>query len=108
MNFLFKRLVIPLSAGGGSVDVGQLVRPDPWRSLLVNLAATFLGSIVTVFFVDAILRRGEEERWKKFQGHAGKQISILGIGTSFERPQRTRFAPLVKHQEEERPPRSGK
>ena len=81
-GFLFRWLVIPLIAAAFvSMSVSFCVS-DPWKSLLVNLAATFLGSIVTVFFVDTILRRDEEQRWERFQGHAGKQISILAIGTA--------------------------
>jgi len=55
---------------------------DPWRSLLVNLAATFLGSIVTVFFIDGILRRREEQRWERVKTHVGRQTSILVNGVA--------------------------
>jgi hypothetical protein len=81
-TFLFRSLILPLGAAAIVSMLLSLAVPEPWRSLLVNLAATFLGSIITVFFVDAILRRDEEQRWKKFQGHAGKQISILAIATA--------------------------
>jgi peptidoglycan/LPS O-acetylase OafA/YrhL len=81
-SFLFKWLVFPLMAAAIVSMLVSLCVPDPWRSLLVNLAATFLGSIVTVFFVETILRRGEEQRWKKFQGHVGKQVSTLANGTA--------------------------
>jgi hypothetical protein len=81
-TFLFKWLVIPLSAAAVLSMLVSLCVSDPWRSLLVNLAATFLGSIVTVFFVETILRRNEEQRWKKFQGHVGKQVSILANGAA--------------------------
>jgi hypothetical protein len=55
---------------------------DPWRSLLVNLTATFLGSIATVFFIDRILRRREEQRWERVKTHVGKQVSILVYGVA--------------------------
>jgi len=81
-NFLVRWLVIPLSAAAiVSILISLYVR-DPWRSLLVNLTATFLGSIMTVFFVEKILRRGEEQRWSKFQGHVGKQVTTVAIGTA--------------------------
>jgi hypothetical protein len=81
-NFLLKRLVIPLFAASALSILLTLFVPDPWRSLLVNLAASFLGSIVTVFFVERILRRGEEQRWERFRGHVGKQVSILANATA--------------------------
>ncbi len=81
-QFLLKKLVFPLCMAALVSMLVSLGVPDPWRSLLVNMAATFLGSIVTVFFVEAILRRGEEQRWKRFRGHVGKQATILAIGTA--------------------------
>jgi hypothetical protein len=81
-TFLFKWLVLPLCTAASVSMLVSLCVPDPWRSLLVNMAATFLGSVVTVFFVEAILRRGEEQRWKKFRGHVSKQVSILANGTA--------------------------
>lgn len=81
-TFLLKWLVFPLCVAAFVSMLVSLCMPDPWRSLLVNLAATFLGSIVTVFFVEAILRRGEEQRWKRFRGHVGKHVTILAIATA--------------------------
>src|SRR2546422_223879 len=81
-TFFLKWLVFPLCAAAFVSMLASLWVPDPWKSLLVNLAATFLGSIVTVFFVEAILRRGEEQRWKRFKGHVGKQVTILANATA--------------------------
>jgi len=81
-TFLLKWLVFPLSAAAFVSMFAGLCASDPWRSLFVNLAATFLGSIVTVFFVEAILRRGEERRWKRFRGHVDKQMTILANATA--------------------------
>jgi len=30
---------------------------DPWAGLAINMAATFSGSIITVLFIDVILRQ---------------------------------------------------
>jgi hypothetical protein len=81
-TFLLKWLVFPLCVAAFVSMLVSLCVPDPWKSLLVNLAATFLGSIVTVFFVEAILRRGEEQRWKRFRGHVGKQVTNLANATA--------------------------
>ncbi len=81
-TFLLKWLVFPLCVAALVSMLVSLCVPDPWRSLLVNMAATFLGSIVTVFFVETILRRGDEQRWKRFRGHVGKQVTILANGTA--------------------------
>lgn len=81
-NFLVRWLVIPLGLSALVSMLVSLCVPDPWRSLLVNLAATFLGSILTVFFVERVLRREEEQRWQKFQRHVGKQVTVLAIGAA--------------------------
>jgi len=81
-HFLLKRLVVPLCAAAVASMLLSLFLCDPWRSLLINLAATFLGSIVTVFFVERIIRRSEEQRWARFRGHVGKQVTILANATA--------------------------
>jgi membrane protein YqaA with SNARE-associated domain len=77
-NFLVKGLVIPLSMAAAASMLMASCTTDPWRSLLVNLAATFVGSIVTVFYVEVILRRDEQRQWKLVTGHVAKQVSTLG------------------------------
>jgi hypothetical protein len=80
-SFLLKRLVIPLSVAAAIFMLVAFLTPDPWRSLLVNLAATFLGGIVTVFYIEVILRRDEQRQWTMVMGHVGKQVNILGNAT---------------------------
>jgi hypothetical protein len=54
---LLASLVLPLlGLASCSMAVALRVR-DPWASLFVNLAAAFLGAIVTVFYVDVIRDR---------------------------------------------------
>jgi hypothetical protein len=80
-SFLLKRLVTPLSFAAAIFMLVAFLMPDPWRSLFVNLAATFLGSIVTVFYVEVILRRDEQRQWTLVMGQVGKQLTILGNAT---------------------------
>jgi hypothetical protein len=70
-------VVLPLGVAAAAAMSIAVCLQDPWRSLLVNLAATFLGSIVTVFFIDKILRRNEEQRWERVKGQVGRQVTIL-------------------------------
>jgi hypothetical protein len=81
-RFLVKSLVVPLSLGAALCMLASFWLRDPWRSLFVNLAASFLGSIITVFFVEKILRSGEERKWERFREHAGKQITFLATRTA--------------------------
>jgi hypothetical protein len=37
--------------------------PDKWVDLLLNLLTEALGILVTVFFVDRLIKRREEARW---------------------------------------------
>ncbi len=74
---MLTRLVLPLGAAASISIVLSICSPEPWRGLLVNLSATFLGSVITVFYVDEVLRRNEEHRWKTVMGHVGRQVNIL-------------------------------
>jgi hypothetical protein len=76
-HFMLTRLILPLGAAASISFVLSMCSPEPWRSLLVNLAATFLGSVITVFYVDEVLRCNEEHRWKTVMGHVGRQVNIL-------------------------------
>jgi len=55
---------------------------EPWRSLLINLSAGFIGSMITVFYVEKIIRRNEEHEWRKVMVHVGRQVNILANGTT--------------------------
>jgi hypothetical protein len=77
-HFLLKRLMVPLSTAGALSMLAAFGTADPWRSLFVNLTATFLGSMVTVFYVEVILRRDEQRQWAMVMGHVGKHVNVLG------------------------------
>jgi hypothetical protein len=44
------------------------------RDLLINLAATFVGSILTVAYVDVVLQRRQELRWAGLRSRAAKRL----------------------------------
>lgn len=81
-HFLLTVLVLPLSLGAALLILGSLCATEPWRSLLVNLAAGLIGSMVTVFYVEKIIRRNEQHEWMKVMGHIGRQVNILANGTT--------------------------
>ncbi len=81
-HFLFTVLVVPLTLGAAVLMVTSFGVSEPWRSLFVNLAAGLLGSVITVFYIDKILRRNEQYKWTKVRGHVGKQVNILANATS--------------------------
>ena len=49
----------------------------PWQGLFINLAATFIGILITVFYVDLILRKYEEERWSNVKIRAHQRIERM-------------------------------
>jgi hypothetical protein len=55
--------------------------PDPWEGLAVNLAAAFLGSIVTIFYVDVVLRHHQEAMWKKVRFQVFKRLERVANGS---------------------------
>lgn len=62
--------------------LGSFFIVDPWRSLLVNISAGLLGSVITVLYIEKIMRRNERYEWTKVLGHVGMQVNILANGTT--------------------------
>src|ERR1700674_4571353 len=81
-HFLLTNLVAPLALGAAVLMLASLRLCDPWRSLFVNLAAGLIGSMITVFFIDRIIRRNEQYQWTKVLNHVGRQVNILANGTT--------------------------
>ena len=85
---LFTQLVLPLLAAAALSALVHLRWPAD--GFFLNLAAGFVGSLVTVGYVDWILRRHERERWmeadSRIQARLSKLASatITGIRTSFD------------------------
>ena len=84
---IFTQLVIPLIAVAALSALVHLIWPAD--GFFLNLAAGFIVSLVTVLYVNWILRRHETERWKgadsRIQARLNKLASttITGIRTSF-------------------------
>lgn len=112
-NYLGKRLVLPVSiAAASSLIIGYFI---PWQGLFINLAATFIGILITVFYVDLILRKHEEARWSNVKIRARERIermanltisafrSAYDLGTDifgesfFETDDRTEIRSMIAH-----------
>lgn len=88
MNYrLVTQLVLPLVAAAALSALLHLRWPAD--GFFLNLAAGFVGSLVTVGYVDWILRRHETERWEEADSRIQARLSklafttITGIRTSF-------------------------
>jgi hypothetical protein len=55
---------------------------EPLRSLAVNLAAGLVGSLITVLYIEKIIRRNEQSQWNKVMSHVGRQVNILANATT--------------------------
>ena len=44
------------------------------EDLLINLSATFLGILVTLFFIDRIIKYYERKEWEEFEGIISNQL----------------------------------
>ena len=75
-------LVIPLLSIAALAMFTALYTPEPWRSLLVNISAGLLGSVITVLYVDQMLRRREQAEWAKVSSHVQFQVTRLAIATA--------------------------
>jgi len=57
---------------------------EPWSGLLVNLSASFVGSIITVFYIDAVMKRHERVQWTAVKAKVEKfvervaNVSVMG------------------------------
>jgi hypothetical protein len=74
-------LVVPLFAGAALAILAAPYTCEPWRSLLVNISAGLLGSLVTVLYVDQMLRRREQSEWAKVSSHVQSRVTRLAIAT---------------------------
>jgi hypothetical protein len=72
------RLLIPLMVGAILFFAAAFACPEPWRSLLVNLAAALVGSVVTVFFVDAVLKRQRQVEWETVRVRTNHRLTKVG------------------------------
>ena len=53
-----------------------------WSGILTNLAATFIGILITVLYVEYILRKHEEQRWAPAKALISKNVSNFAIVSS--------------------------
>lgn len=74
-NFLIKRLIIPLLL----LAILSLVLSYflPWQGLFINLFTTFLGILITVFYVDKILSEHDRQRWAGVTSRVNKRIEVI-------------------------------
>ena len=78
IGYLTKRLILPLlGAAALSLWLSGHAQ-EPWKSLLLSFAAAFVGSIVTVFYIDVILQRHERAQWASVRATATQQLMRLG------------------------------
>lgn len=82
MQYLLKALVLPLFIITVAAMVGSVFVNEPWSGLLVNLAASFIGSIITVFYIDTVIKRHERDQWtavkSKVQGIV-ERVANVGV-----------------------------
>ena len=84
---LVTQLLLPLVAATALAILVHLRWPAD--GFFLNLAAGFIGSIVTVGYIDWILQRHEEERWREADSRIASRLrnlataTITGIRTSF-------------------------
>lgn len=78
-NRFVTQLVVPLLVGAGLFML--LHRLWPADGFFLNVSAGFVGSLVTVGYVDWILRRHDAERWQVADSRINGQLSRLASAT---------------------------
>jgi hypothetical protein len=71
-GYLWKRLIIPLALLAVTFFILALFYP--WQGFLVNLTATFVGILVTILYVDYIIKQHEKSRWAQAKALIEKRI----------------------------------
>ncbi len=71
-RFLKSRLVLPLSiAAILALGLAALI---PWGGLFVNLGTTFIGILLTIGYVDIVLKEHEAMRWESGLARIAKRL----------------------------------
>lgn len=71
-KFLWKKLIIPISIA--AVAAILLAYFFPWRGIFINLTAMFIGILLTVCYVDFVLKQHEKSRWAQAKALINKRI----------------------------------
>jgi len=69
-------LVIPLLIL--SVFFLYLSRPVSYQDVVLNLATDFITIIITVFYVDWVLRQHDEVAWSQAEHYIASEVSVIG------------------------------
>lgn len=80
-NFMWKPLILPFCVLA-LVCLFLARAVVSWNGILTNLAATFIGILITVLYVEYILRKHEEQRWAPAQTLINKYIQSFAIVSS--------------------------
>ena len=71
-NFLYKRLIFPLSLA--SLLFLILASFISWQGLFVNLSTTLIGSLITILYIDKVIKKNEQIKWENAQKRINQQI----------------------------------
>ena len=77
MQYLIKALVLPLLALTIAAMLASVYVREPWSGLLVNLAASFVGAIITVGYIDVVVRRHERKQWVAVKARVEKHVERI-------------------------------
>lgn len=76
-TFLCKSLIIPLAIATVAAVWMSVYLCEPWAGLLINLAAGFVGTMMTVLYVDVILKRHEAAQWSSVEQRVNMRVEGL-------------------------------
>jgi hypothetical protein len=77
MQYLLKALVLPLLALTIAAMLASVYLREPWSGLFVNLAASFVGAIITVCYIDVVVRRHERKQWVVVKARVEKHVERI-------------------------------
>jgi hypothetical protein len=74
-------LLLVLAAAAAITFVVAVVLPLPevFRDISINLSATFIGMVVTVFIVESLIQEAEQQKATRARDHAAGRITHLPL-----------------------------
>ena len=78
--YLVRKLYIPISLAFLVTLILGLV--FPWRGILINFAAAFFGILITVGYVDFVIREHEKSRWHATRKRIDSRIESVATGSA--------------------------
>lgn len=75
--YIVRTVLLPLLLSSAASMVAAIFVQSPWRDLLINLSAGFVGSFVTIVYVDHFIERERKAQWETVRDRIVMRVQKL-------------------------------